>query len=128
MIRPCHLRTPDSSTSIQARTSTMRYAAAMIAHRVFPLVLLLVACGGGDRTASWQTLSTGEAGALLAVWGTSTRDVWVVGGRGELAGAPAILHLEGESWRRVDSGQRGLDLWWVFGFDGGDVFFTGAKG
>src|SRR5262245_28632481 len=93
-----------------------------------PLVLLLVACGGDDRTASWQSLSSDEAGALLSVWGTSGRDVWAVGGRGEIAGAPAILHLEGETWRRVDCGLRGLDLWWVFGFDGGDVFFTGAKG
>jgi len=28
----------------------------------------------------------------------------------------------------VDSGQHGLDLWWAFGFDGGDVFFTGSGG
>lgn len=88
----------------------------------------LVACGGGEQTPSWQTLSSGEAGALLAVWGTSARDVWVVGGRGQLMGSPAILHFDGQTWSRVDSGQRGLDLWWVFGFPGGDVFFTGAGG
>jgi hypothetical protein len=73
-------------------------------------------------------VSSGEPAALLSVWGTSTSNVWVVGGRRELTGAPTLLHLDGTTWNRVDSGQRGLDLWWVFGFDGGDVFFTGSGG
>jgi hypothetical protein len=72
--------------------------------------------------------SSAEPAALLSVWGTSASDVWVAGGRGELAGGPAILHLDGQAWSRIDSGQLGVDLWWVFGFDGGDVFFTGSGG
>src|SRR3954470_8134219 len=109
------------------RPPGLRYAPAMLPRCVLPLVFL-VACGGGAQTPGWQTLSSGEPGALLAIWGTSAREVWVVGGRGELMGSPAILHFDGEDWSRVDSGQRGLDLWWVFGFAGGDVFFTGAGG
>lgn len=98
----------------------------MLSRWVLALVVV-AACGGGDAPG-WQTLASGQPGSLLAVWGTSAQDVWVVGGRGELAGAPAILHFDGKTWSRVDSGQRGLDLWWVFGLPGGDVFFTGAGG
>lgn len=72
--------------------------------------------------------TSAEPAALLSVWGTSASDVWIAGGRGELAGAPAILHLDGTTWRRIDSGQHGIDLWWVFGFAGGDTFFTGSGG
>jgi hypothetical protein len=93
-----------------------------------PLAFLLAACGESARSASWQLLASREPGALLAVWGTSPANVWVAGGRGELSGAPTILHFEGASWSRVDSGQRGVDLWWVFGFDSGEVFFTGSGG
>lgn len=69
-----------------------------------------------------------QPAALLSVWGTSARDVWVTGGRSELVGAPTLLHYDGAAWSRVDSGERSIDLWWVFGFDGGDVFFTGSGG
>jgi hypothetical protein len=90
-------------------------------------LFLLAACGG-DGSARWQLAASGEPAALLSVWGTSASNVWVAGGRGELMGGPTILHLDGTTWSRVDSGQHGLDLWWVFGFDGGDVFFTGSGG
>lgn len=93
-----------------------------------PLALVLAACGESARSASWQLLASQQPGALLAIWGSSPSDVWVTGGRGELAGPPTVLHLEGNAWSRVDTGQRGVDLWWVFGFDGGDVFFTGTGG
>ncbi len=90
--------------------------------------LFLLASCTGDPSAKWQLAASGEPAALLAIWGTSTSDVWVTGGRSELAGAPTLLHLDGTTWSRVDTGQHGLDLWWVFGFDGGDVFFTGSGG
>lgn len=108
------------------RSPGLRSAPAMLSRWALALVVL-AACGGSEPP-SWQALASGQPGALLSVWGTSAQDVWVVGGRGELMGAPAILHFDGKSWNRVDSGLRGLDLWWVFGFAGGDVFFTGAGG
>jgi hypothetical protein len=93
------------------------------------VLFLLAACGGdGDRSARWQLAASSEPAALLSIWGTSASNVWVTGGRSELTGAPTLLHLDGTTWSRVDSGQHGLDLWWVFGFDGGDVFFTGSGG
>jgi hypothetical protein len=99
----------------------------MLRHLARPwFMVLLVACGGGGP--DWQTVASNEPASLLSVWGTSPSDVWVVGGRGELSGGPTVLHLSGDTWSRVDSGQRGIDLWWVFGFTGGDVFFTGSGG
>jgi hypothetical protein len=92
------------------------------------LVFLLAACGGGDGSTRWQLAASAQPAALLSVWGTSTSDVWVAGGRSDLMGGPTILHLDGTTWNRVDSGQHGMDLWWVFGFEGGDVFFTGSAG
>jgi hypothetical protein len=92
------------------------------------LCLSLLACTGDGDSVKWHMTTTTEPAALLSVWGTSANDVWVVGGRSQLAGGPALLHLEGETWTRVDSGQRSIDLWWVFGFAGGDVFFTGSGG
>lgn len=90
------------------------------------LAVSLVACGGGG--ADWSMLRQGEPASLLAVWGADRGDVWVVGGRSELGGAPTVLRHQGGRWDRVDTGQLGLDLWWVFGFPGGDVFFGGSGG
>jgi len=86
------------------------------------------ACGGTARPVDWQLVANGQPGALLSVWGTAADDVWAVGGRGELSGKPAVLHFDGNAWTRVDSGVASVDLWWVFGFAGGDVFFTGSGG
>jgi hypothetical protein len=92
------------------------------------LAVVLVACAGTDHSPSWQLIDTAEPGSLLSIWGTSASDVWVVGGRGQAAGAPAILHRSGDAWSRMDGGVRGVDLWWVFGFDGGDVLLSGSGG
>ena len=90
------------------------------------LALVLVACGSSDP--SWKSVRQHEPAALLSVWGASTSDVWVVGARTELSGGPTVLHYDGHAWRRVDPGQPDLDLWWVFGFAGGDVLFGGSGG
>lgn len=73
-------------------------------------------------------LHTEEPASLLSVWGSSIDDVWVVGGRSELSGAPAVLRYQDGSWRREDPGVTGVDLWWVFGFPDGGVFFGGSEG
>ncbi|MEO8702913.1 MAG: hypothetical protein ABI867_22905 [Kofleriaceae bacterium] len=93
------------------------------------LLPLLVACGGSDRSEpAWTVLSTGRTSSLLSVWGTSPDDVWVVGGRESLAGPPVVLHREADAWTLVDTGETGIDLWFTFGFEGGDVFFSGSGG
>jgi hypothetical protein len=89
-------------------------------------VVLATACG--ERAPGWSLVRAGEPAALLAAWGQDADDVWVVGGRTELAGGPAVLRLRDGSWTRLDPGQPGIDLWWVFGFPGGDVLFGGSGG
>jgi hypothetical protein len=96
--------------------------------------LLLAACGSGDddddgvmEGPEWALLHDAEPAALLSVWGTSADDVWVVGGRTPEAG-PALLHHDAGSWERIDVGQPDIDLWSVFGFAGGDIYFGGSDG
>lgn len=96
------------------------------------VIALIGACGTSepspkDVDPSWTLLADEQPAALLSVWGSGANDVWVVGGRSELDGAPTVLHYRDE-WIRVDAGVTGSDLWAVFGFDGGDVFFAGANG
>ena len=93
---------------------------------------LFGACGTSepspkDMDPSWTLLAQDAPAALLSVWGTGARDVWVTGGRAELDGAPTVLHHR-DGWTHVDAGVTGSDLWAVFGFEGGDVLFAGADG
>jgi hypothetical protein len=89
---------------------------------------LAAACGETARPTAWKQLASAQPGALLSVWGTSTDDIWAVGGRGELAGKPTVLHFNGNEWERHDADVTGVDLWWVFGFERGNAFFTGSGG
>ncbi len=104
------------------------------------LVTLLVACGKGGKesgtTTGMATGSTtgscpvglvGEAlpAALLSVWGTSASDVWAVGA--DDGTGPLVIHYDGTSWSRVDTGTTG-DLWWVWGDSADSVWFSGDGG
>lgn len=85
--------------------------------------LLLTACGGPE----WQMVQRGLPGALLSVWGTSATDVWAVGGDVNDGRGPMVVHFDGETWTRLETGHAGT-LWWVFGFAGGPVFMGGEGG
>jgi hypothetical protein len=94
------------------------------------LLLLVLACGSDDpaqQDASWQVVHDGLPGALLSVWGSSASDVWAVGADAGDGAGPTVLHLEGGSWSRLETGQSG-DLWWVHGFAGGPLFMGGSGG
>jgi hypothetical protein len=96
-------------------------------------LLALVACGGDDDDdgppdATWSLLAEGQPAALLSVWGTDADDVWVVGGRAAPGSGPIVLHHDGAAWDAIDTGEVDIDLWWVFGFDGGPVFLSGSGG
>lgn len=88
------------------------------------------ACTGPDPAPAapadeWAIVQEELDSALISVWGSAEDDVWAVGGdRGE---GPLIVHWDGESLTKLDSGASG-DLWWVFGFAGGPVFMGGAAG
>jgi hypothetical protein len=97
------------------------------------LACLVAACSGSDEPPTldepaWQLLNDTPA-SLMSVWGPSDRDIWGVGGRTEIAGAPTVARYDGDRWTTVDAGVTGVDLWWVFGVPGSDtVYFGGSKG
>ena len=104
--------------------------------RLLAVMVGLGACNGDDQAAApdagepveWALLTEEEPSALLSVWSASEDDVWVVGGddRTESEHGPLVLHYDGAAWARLDPGVRDVDLWWVFGFPGGPVFFSGS--
>ena len=87
----------------------------------------LAACSSPAPSPTVTLVEQNEPAALLSAWGSSASDVWVVGGRPDLASGPTVLHFDGNTWSRLDAGQPGIDLWWAFGV-GGDVFFSGSGG
>lgn len=92
-------------------------------------MVLFSACGDDDAPPpSWQLVHHDLSAALLSVWGTSATDVWTVGGDSRDGTGPLVLHYDGASWSRVDTGQTAGALWWVFGFAGGPVYMGGDGG
>lgn len=81
-----------------------------------------------DEEDGWSLVHSGLSGALLSVWGTSSTDVWAVGGDALDGSGPTVIHFDGESWSRVPTGQSAGNLWWVFGFEGGPVYMGGEGG
>jgi hypothetical protein len=65
--------------------------------------------------------------ALLSIWGSSAVDVYAVGGDVGDGAGPLVLHYDGASWGRLETGLVG-NLWWVHGFADGPVFMGGDGG
>lgn len=78
--------------------------------------------------ASWAIVHQGLPGALLSLWGTSSTDVWAVGGDKRDGSGPLVLHYDGATWKQLPTGEKSGDLWWVFGFPGAPIFMGGAGG
>jgi hypothetical protein len=74
---------------------------------------------------TWQVVSESDAAALLSVSGSSARDVWLVGA--DDGAGPLVLHGDGASWQREDTGVR-ADLWWVHATPDGLVYAAGSAG
>ncbi|MEZ4384954.1 MAG: hypothetical protein R3A79_26730 [Nannocystaceae bacterium] len=94
------------------------------------LALALCACVGGEPAPEgrWQVVQRGLPGALLSIWGTNSTDVWAVGADARDGSGPTVLHFDGATWSRIETGEPAGDLWWVFGFDGGPIFMGGDGG
>jgi hypothetical protein len=97
--------------------------------RLAPLLALAgTGCSDGERAApAWQLVAPHLDGALLSVWGTSARDVWAVGSDSRDGLGATVLHFDGASWERLETGQAG-DLWWAFGFAAGPLYLGGTGG
>jgi hypothetical protein len=101
------------------------------------LVPLLLAgdCGPVDddddateQQTDWETMIDGLEGALIAIWGTSSTDVWTVGGhRDEVAPLSIALHYDGTSWTDLEAPTE-LTLWWVCSNGGDEVWMVGDEG
>lgn len=89
-------------------------------------LLLLTACPSdpdeGWAPAAFDATSTGW---LLSVWGSSARDLYVVGGAPDAA---AVRHFDGTAWSPVDVGASVPLLNWVFGFGPNDITTVGSGG
>jgi hypothetical protein len=93
-----------------------------------PWLVLAFGCSDAEPlsttdSTSWAFVARAESAALIGIHGTASDDVWVSGaddGRG-----PAVLHFDGTTWEKLETGVRG-DLWWVHAVEGGPVFFGGS--
>jgi len=77
--------------------------------------------------STWQIVEPSLDAALLSVWGTRADDVWSAGADVGDGSGPLVLHFDGGSWTRQETGAAG-DLWWAHGFESGPVYFGGAGG
>ena len=83
-----------------------------------------------DAGSAWQVVLDGTALTrdLLSVWGSSTRDVFAVGGPLGNTPLPALaLHFDGTAWHDLAAGG-GDSFWWVYGSGPNDVWMVGEKG
>ncbi|MFO0713431.1 MAG: vanadium-dependent haloperoxidase [Sandaracinus sp.] len=99
--------------------------------RVLLLLLSLAAVlasgcpGPNPPPAQWSIVAERLPEALLSVGGRSSTDVWAVGA--DKGHGPIVLHYDGTTWQRRDTGVRG-HLWWVHVFDDGTAMMGGAGG
>ncbi len=77
--------------------------------------------------AHWRTVLDGLDGTLLAVWGTSERDVWAVGGALGNGFDALVVRFDGTTWHRLYPG-KAETFWWVHGTSASDVWLVGEKG
>ena len=86
------------------------------------LILLLVGCSSEELV---DVLGEAPEGALLAVWGPSADDVWIVGGQPE---AGVVLRGSGEAFESMALPDDTPMLNWVHGTGANDVWVGGLSG
>lgn len=69
----------------------------------------------------------GLDGSLLSIWGTSSKDVWTVGGSLGNGLDALVLRFDGAAWTRLRPGGQET-YWWVHGTGASDVWLVGEKG
>lgn len=106
---------------------------------LFVSLMLATGCGGSDPSgpkadggkaddgAPWSLVLDHLDGALMSVTGTSAKDVWAVGADTRDGNGALVLHFDGMSWRRKQTGIA-ADLWWAHVFGPDSVMMGGSKG
>ncbi len=83
--------------------------------------------GADAGPAAWHVVAENLDGALLSVWGTSSTDVWSVGGALGNGGSPTVVRWDGTKMSTVAT--TGTETyWWVHGTSATDVWLVGEKG
>jgi hypothetical protein len=95
---------------------------------VLVLSAVTLGCNGDDDfprpvVEEWTWVERSEGAALLGVHGTASDDVWFSGA--DDGTGPVVLHFDGGTWERLQTGTRS-DLWWVHALEDGPVFFGGS--
>ncbi len=111
-------------------SSTRRWPGRMLALASISLCLLATGCDDEPDAppvdpdpTGWSLVAESPDAALLAVHGTAADDVWMVGA--DNGDGPVVIHWDGATWTRHDTGLIG-DLWWVHAVPGGPVYFAGS--
>ncbi len=73
----------------------------------------------------YPIIASGLSAALLRVWVSPDGDVWAVGA--DDGAGPLVLHFDGTSWNRIDTGHSG-DLWWLWSDGEGTLWMSGGEG
>ena len=85
---------------------------------------------GGAQPPGWQVVFDHGAldRALLSVWGTSSKSVYVVGGPlGNVGRESLVMHYDGSAWKDLHAGGSET-FWWVSGTSDQDVWMVGENG
>lgn len=89
--------------------------------------LLFLGCHETSPPPKWSTVFANLDRSVLAAWGSSDKNIYLVGG-GLGVGPALVLYRTGDSWRELDTG-RPETLWWVWGAsEGMDVWMVGEQG
>jgi len=98
-------------------------------HRVQECVDRDYMCTHGEALASGQMRMVLERlpGALLSVTGSGPEDVYAVGADSRDGKGPMVVHYDGVTWERLESGASG-DLWWINLESIGGVYHLSGSG
>lgn len=92
-------------------------------HLTLVAALLATACGSGEpddvagtcAEARWQPAISNLDRSVLCAWGTSSHDVYMVGGGLGIPGEGSLLlHWDGQTFTEMPTGQDET-LWWIWG-------------
>ncbi len=88
--------------------------------------LVLAGCPSTDGDEEFRIVVDELPGSITSFWGTSSTDLFAVGGEIGPPGEALILWHDGNTWARMPVD--GPTLWWVHGFAHDDVFAVGEGG
>jgi uncharacterized protein YjdB len=115
------IATVDAATGVARALAPGQTTVAVASGSGVAYAVVTVAIPGMTRVNLWAPMASGTTDNLAGVWGTSTSDVFAVGGR-------TVLHYNGASWSQVFTTDYAFGLMGVWGSSSADVFASGSGG